>query len=200
MRSPGGFIGWGDTNSWRNCFYMLHRGVYRSHIRAHLKMPFCIGCGHPYLKIVYPLALVGRKNIQLKCGHFTLLLLSFRIMHSCLIAIGLFSKAVESVFTEPKFSSAGLASTPNGALVLESARSLKEWMENSSNKSLLVHFSKMLLLRLRTCFVQDKHHCLKKDQMWGLYHQMHTSEKFRKAWSDFLFYFILLPSCNRFYF
>ena len=63
-------------------------------------------------------------------------------MHSCLIAIGLFSKAVESFFTEPKFSSAGLASTPNGALVLESARSLKEWMENSSNKSLLVLFSK----------------------------------------------------------
>ena len=82
LRSPGGFIGWGDTNSWRNCFYMLHRGVYRSHIRAHLKMPFCIGCGHPYLKIVYPLALVGRKKIQLKGGRFTLLLLSFCIMHS----------------------------------------------------------------------------------------------------------------------
>ena len=25
-------------------------------------MPFCIGCGHPFLKIVYPLALVGKKN------------------------------------------------------------------------------------------------------------------------------------------
>ena len=33
----------------------------------------------PYLKIVYPLALVGRKKIQLKRGSFTLLLLSFLV-------------------------------------------------------------------------------------------------------------------------
>lgn len=120
-------------------------------------------------------------------------------MEIILITIGLSSKAVESVFTEPKISSAGLASTPNGALVLESARALSEWMKNSSNMSLLVHFSKMLLLWLRTCFVQDKHHHLKKDQMWGLYHQTCTSAKFRKAWSDFLQQSISTESTPFFY-
>ena len=83
---------------------------------------------------------------------------AFIKVHFTLITIDLFLKAVESVLTEPRFSSAGLASTPmspNGALVVESARALTEWMKKSSNESLLVHFSKMLLLQLRTCFVQD---------------------------------------------
>ena len=60
------------------------------------------GCGQyrplPYLKIVYPLALVGRKKIQLKRGRFTLLLLSFRIMHSWIKIIPTMLQATSTVY------------------------------------------------------------------------------------------------------
>ena len=70
---------------------------------------------------------------------------------------------------------------------LSTAYAVTLWCEEPAHHELLTKFTVGLTSRLKTCF-QCKHSSLrlKKEKMWGLYHQLRTSKKFNQEWSQFL--------------
>ena len=46
-------------------------------------------------------------------------------------------------------------------------------------------FNVEITTQLRTCFVQNKTHQLKKAKMWGLYYKLRTSASFKAQWNTF---------------
>ena len=70
---------------------------------------------------------------------------------------------------------------------MSTASALTLWCEEPAHFELLTKFATGLTASLKTCF-QHNHSSvrLKKEKMWGLYHQLRTSKDFKEEWSQFL--------------
>ena len=92
-------------------------------------------------------------------------------------------KAVRSVLTEGRFQ----VSSQEATAALSTASAVILWCEEPAHCELLTQFTVGLTARLKTCF-QCNHSSLrlKKEKMWGLYHQLRTSKNFKEEWSQFL--------------
>ena len=91
--------------------------------------------------------------------------------------------AVRSVLTEGRFQ----LPTPEAAAALKTASAVTLWCEKPQHRQLCTQFAEGLATALKTCF-QHSHSSLqlRKNKMWGLYHQLRTSVTFKREWSKFL--------------
>ena len=95
---------------------------------------------------------------------------------------GLLKEAVDTYLADERFR----LPTDIGPVVINTASALCSWMEDTTNEEEITAFSACLSCKMRGCFSYNSSGKLKKDNMWGLYHQMRTSEEFIKEWIKFL--------------
>ena len=69
--------------------------------------------------------------------------------------------------------------------MLRTAAQAAEWMRNASNKDQFTSFCEKLGTQLRQCLKCNRKK-FDRDTIWGLYHQLRTSEGFIKDWSQLL--------------
>ena len=92
--------------------------------------------------------------------------------------------AVKSVLTDRKFQ----LSSPQAITALKSAKDLvKLWNSEPQKHQPTTDFAQYLVDQLKTCFqTKAKSMHLKKERMWGKYHQLRTSSAFKLEWKKFL--------------
>ena len=95
----------------------------------------------------------------------------------------MFTKAVQAVLLDEGFQVESLQATT----ALKTASSLLEWCREPDNREILESFSHVLVVRLKSCFA-SKHTTtqLRKERMWGAYHQLRTAKTFVNDWRTFL--------------
>ncbi len=85
--------------------------------------------------------------------------------------------------TEGRFK----ASSPEAAVALNTASALLVLLEDSKHSVMVEDFTVKLYSKLKSCF-QHTHSSLhlNREKMWGLYHELRTSDSFKEEWSRFL--------------
>ena len=111
------------------------------------------------------------------------------IHNSCVIfsfadPIHLLNVAVKSVLSDGRFALA----SPQAAASIKIASALNElWGDQPHKHQSSKIFALYLVTQLKTCFqskVKSLH--LRRERMWGMYHQLRTSDTFRCKWNKFL--------------
>lgn len=94
----------------------------------------------------------------------------------------IFTKAVQSVVKEGRFH----LPTPQSMAALSTASAVIRWCEDPTHSDSLAQFAHELSTKLGSCFSHHLSLRLKKERMWGLYHQLSTSAAFKGYWAQFL--------------
>ena len=92
-----------------------------------------------------------------------------------------FVQALEALLNDSKFH----LPTLNGPSVLDTASKLYVWASKENSQGPLSDFISEMLRKMRKCFTYHKGE-LKKDAMWGMFHQMRTSYDFINQWRSFV--------------
>ena len=75
-----------------------------------------------------------------------------------------------------------------------------DWAKKKENTLILKEFYKYFTRSLNACLGSDTLSLrTRKTRMWGLYHELRTSEEFIKAWKDFLNNSIASEACPTFF-
>jgi hypothetical protein len=88
--------------------------------------------------------------------------------------------AIESLLTDGAFQ----LDTSRIKLALLDAQKLKEWMAGHPVE--VKFFQDMLLKRLSKCFQGGVKGSEEREDMWGKYHELRASERYRNFWKIFL--------------
>ncbi len=116
------------------------------------------------------------------------------MLYISLFCIEILEKVVESVLREGRFQ----FSTPSAKCARDTAAALIAC--RSSQPDLFHQFSRYLTTTLKKCFVNThKTNILKKAKMWGMYHQLRTSDSFKKEWRLFVEKSVQLDMSAAFY-
>lgn len=92
--------------------------------------------------------------------------------------------AVKGVLSDGRFKVA----SPQAVSALETASALNElWGEQPHKHQSSAKFALYLVTQLKTCFQSKlKSLHLRRERMWGMYHQLRTSARFKGEWKRFL--------------
>ena len=88
-----------------------------------------------------------------------------------------FVQALEALLNDSRFH----LPTLNGPSVLDTASKLYVWASKENSQGPLSDFISEMLRKMRKCFTYHKGE-VKKDAMWGMFHQMRTSYDFIDQW------------------
>jgi len=103
---------------------------------------------------------------------------------TCSHFIAVFIKIVKSVLIADKFQ----LSSPPAIATKQIAVDIIQWSKDVENMGHLAVFAKHLETELRSCCANVKSSTgkLRKEKLWGLFHQKRTSEAFNNNWIKFL--------------
>ena len=92
--------------------------------------------------------------------------------------------AVKGVLSDGRFK----VVSPQAVSALETASALnKLWGDQPHEHQSSAKFALYLVTQLKTCFQSKlKSLHLRRERMWGMYHQLRTSAKFKGEWKKFL--------------
>ena len=104
--------------------------------------------------------------------------------------------AVEAVLVDVDFE----VPTSEARAATRTAAAFLDWAKKKENTLILKEFSKYFTRSLKACIGSDTLSLrTRKTRMWGLYHELRTSEELIKAWKDFLNNSIASEACPTFF-